>query len=305
MIARIAPGVPLLLLLALAAGLAAGPAASAENVESAALADLTSVTLAAGQGEGADAARSLLALAAREARAMGLDVRDAVPADSSAGPVVLLVSVHPVAGDAGSCVVALALEEPVVLARGARAGVRGVTWQRVRACDATAGSQILGARAALQVLLDEFANDLGAAPAPAPAPATAPSPLERVRKVFLGEFGSGRDADRFREELEAELERAGFALAQDAASADGTLSGSVTVETVVHGSDSWDSGGGFGNAPRTTKASATVKLVGRDGAELWAGTFEPAMMENPLRGPVKSRAREAARALALACGLGT
>lgn len=312
MIARHVLGVLLLLLFAC---VVSGPVARAENVESAVLADLTSVALAAGRSEGAEAARSLLAFAAREVRAMDLDVRDAAPADSSDEPVVLLVSVHPVAGDSASCIVALALEEPVVLARGSRAGVLGVTWQRVRACDTTAGSQVLGARAALQVLLDEFANDLAAAsalrpveaaapapaPAPAPVPATAPSPLESVRAVFIGDFGSGRDADRFREELADELQRAGLKLAQDAASADGALSGSVIVETVVHGSSSWDSGGGFGNAPRTMKASATVKLVGRDGAELWAGTFEPAMMENPLRSPIKSRAREAARALALAC----
>jgi hypothetical protein len=87
---------------------------------------------------------------------------------------------------------------------------------------------------------------------------TTPS-LATVLKVYVGPMGQSDDAERFRLLLSEELKKARFAIADNADSADGVLTGTVTVQVQAH----------------DTLVFATVVLNAPSGARLWYGDFHP------------------------------
>ena len=110
--------------------------------------------------------------------------------------------------------------------------------------------------------------------------------LTEVRKIYVGSMGQTDEAARFRILLQGELTKEGFAVVENQADADATLSGVLTVR--VYSDESL--------------ARATLSLDS-NGANLWTADFEPHAHFGRTSDTVKLRAEDVAKKLRKDCKL--
>ena len=83
--------------------------------------------------------------------------------------------------------------------------------------------------------------------------------LYLVQKIFVGDMGTSDEAARFRLLLEEQLSKRGFTIVDKSESADGILTGVLSLRVYAD----------------TSLARATVQLKSPTGERLWGGDFEP------------------------------
>jgi hypothetical protein len=107
--------------------------------------------------------------------------------------------------------------------------------------------------------------------------------LQEVRKVYVGEVGKGDEAARFRLLLQDELSKKGFTVVDCADTADGVLTGVLSVRVMDDKS----------------QARAYMTLATPSGERLWAKDFGERIFTNPFKHvePVKLRAQDVAKGL--------
>lgn len=98
---------------------------------------------------------------------------------------------------------------------------------------------------------------IGGATAAAGSQKTEERKLRLVRKIYVGEVGTGEEGARFREVLSKKLAKKGFKIVETEQEADGTLSGTLSLDRIKNG----------------TSVKADVELKSSAGERLWGAHF--------------------------------